>query len=70
MPYIIFENFIGCVRPSDWCNHSGSTFLKIDCDSDGILDPVCQDDSGKFGSRLSASDCKDTWPSGSCMTRE
>ena len=63
-------DFIGCVRPSGWCIHSGSTYSEKDCDGDGILDPVCQDVYGQSGSRLSASGCKDTWPSGTCVTRE
>ena len=73
--YIVIQYFIGgniieCVRPSGWCVHTGATYIKKDCDGDGLADPVCQDDSGQFGSVLSSNGCKDTWPYGTCIAGE
>ena len=68
MQYFIGKDVIECVRPSGWCVHTGATYIQKDCDGDGLADPVCQDVSGQFGSILSSNVCKDTWPTGTCIT--
>lgn len=58
-----------CPRPSGWCpGWSGRTFLMLDCDDDGIPDPVCSDSTGNFGVIPSTTwpTCKSTWPNGEC----
>ena len=76
------DNYCGnqvleCVRPPGWCTHTPinlsinlyrSTYYRQDCDGDGIVDPVCQDNIGQSGIISSASGCKDTWPHGTCIT--
>ena len=48
-----------------WCTHPGSEYSKKDCDGDGILDHICQDNIGRTGTISLSQDCKTTWPSGS-----
>jgi len=50
-----------CSRPNGWCSHGHSTFLEVDCDNDGIPDPVCTDIWGRIGFRSSVMQCTDTW---------
>jgi len=56
-----------CPRPDGWCSHDGAKYELKDCDGDGIPDPVCSD-SKHFGVRQSNAGCKDTWPTGKCVT--
>ena len=58
---------IGCPRPAGYCVHLGSKYYEKDCDGDGILDPVCQDEAGHFGILSSASGCTSSWPTGICI---
>ena len=58
-----------CLRPARWCDHSGATRQYRDCDGDGILDPVCTDSGGAFGVIQSSKGCKDSWPTGNCLSK-
>lgn len=59
---------VSCVRQNGWCSHAGSTYTLMDCDKDGILDPVCSDHSGQFGRLTIPSGCKNVWPKGTCSS--
>ena len=56
-----------CAKPiPNWCTHPGSTFELKDCDGDGVVDPVCSDTHGNFGSISSKNKCVISWPNGKC----
>lgn len=50
-----------CARPRGWCSHTNQKFEWKDCDGDGIKDPVCSDDQGRYGWIPSAENCKSNW---------
>ena len=59
-----------CNRRRGWCTHSGTIYTLMDCDRDGIPDPVCSDRSGQFGFIASTRQCRSYWPSASCHTKK
>ena len=58
-----------CRRTKNWCGHGGATFLYVDCDGDGIPDPVCSDTNGSLGIIKSSQKCKSVWPLGVCKNK-
>jgi len=69
-----FKNGVSCPRPGQsptsplgWCGHRGATFEMLDCDNDGIADPICSDTTGKFGVVYSTQKCNPVWPKAVCF---
>eukprot|EP00111_Clytia_hemisphaerica_P016961 TCONS_00050293-protein len=59
-----------CWRQPGWCSHSGSTFTFLDCDGDGLLDPICSDHNGAFGVIGLTKGCRSKWPTGKCNNQK
>merc|ERR1712187_77564 len=63
------EGRSSCPRPSGWCADEYSSYKELDCDGDGVVDPVCFSslfgESGFIGSTTGCA--KDTWPLGGCQ---
>jgi len=59
-----------CKRHNGWCSHGGASFMLMDCDKDGIPDPVCSDANGSFGIIASRKGCHSIWPHASCQTKK
>uniref|UniRef100_A0A7M5X0Z8 Uncharacterized protein n=1 Tax=Clytia hemisphaerica TaxID=252671 RepID=A0A7M5X0Z8_9CNID len=57
-----------CPRPANWCG-VGAAYFYLDCDDDGIPDPVCSTLNGQFGVIESSNACESTWPSGVCKSK-
>jgi len=60
---------VSCVRTNGWCTHGGSTPLLMDCDADGVADPVCTDTHGSFGYIGLTQGCRGLWPNQNCITK-
>jgi len=70
-PSAVCKTKVGtCKRNKGWCRHAGSTYTLMDCDNDGIPDPVCSDTNGSFGIVHSNNVCKAEWPKASCHTKK
>jgi len=58
-----------CQKPGGWCRGSTQTYLVMDCDADGIPDPVCSDANGSMGVVYSSQGCRQTWPNARCTVK-
>ena len=62
----LYSLYTVCSIPTDFCDKDTERLQFRDCDSDGILDPTCQDALGNFGVMSSKDGCVRYWPNAKC----